>query len=92
MTIPSKATPENDEGERRRQTSDALIRRNIVGALGRPPELFRVAVLPLWGNYYRVNVLTGADPASVRIAHSYFVEAADNGVLVSTRPHLAKVY
>jgi hypothetical protein len=51
-----------------------------------------VAVRPLWAKHYRVNVLVGPDPASVRIAHSYFVEAREDGTILSTTPPIARLY
>ena len=47
----------------------------MLNALGRPDRLYRVAVVPLWGDHFRVNVVTGDDPSAVRIPHSYFVAA-----------------
>src|SRR5690349_4312235 len=57
-----------------RGSPDVAIRAGVLTSLGRPPELYRVDVRPLWSNYYRVNVMVGADPTALRIAHSYFVE------------------
>jgi hypothetical protein len=85
MSGPSPAAVAEDL---RQQTLDARIRRNVIGALGRPPGLFRVAVLPLWGDYYRVNVV--ADGGEV--AHSFFVEAAEDGTLMSTSPGIVRAY
>ena len=51
------------------------IRVNVLAALGRPANLHRVNVLPLWGDHYRVNVVTGSDPTAVLIPHSYFLAA-----------------
>ena len=70
----------------------AVIREFVLTSLGRPPGLFRVAVLPLWGSYYRVNVLTGPDATSVCIPHSYFVEAGDDGAVVSASPPIIRLY
>jgi hypothetical protein len=70
----------------------AAIQAGVLAALGRPPGLYRVAVLPLWPNFYRVNVLIGADPTAVQIAHSYFVEAGADGRVRSATPPLARLY
>jgi hypothetical protein len=64
----------------------------VLAALGRPPGLFRVNVVPLWQGCYRVNVLTGADPTSVSIPHSYFVEAGENGAVVAATPPIVRLY
>jgi hypothetical protein len=71
---------------------EAAIRASVLDSLGRPAELFRVSVMPLWGNKYRVNVFTGTDATSVRIPNSYFVEADDNGFILQSTPRIRKEY
>jgi hypothetical protein len=71
---------------------DALIRDAIITTLGRPPGLYRVAVLPLWQGHYRVNVLIGPDPTSVSIPHSYFVVARDDGTIISSSPPIVRLH
>jgi hypothetical protein len=71
---------------------DEAIRGGVVRALGSPPGLFRVAVLQLWKGHYRVNLLAGPDAASVRIPHSYFVVAADDGEIISVTPPIVRTY
>lgn len=75
-----------------RQTPDAAIRDGVMSSLGQPPGLFRVVVLPLWRNYYRVNVLTGADATSIRIVHSFFVEAGETGDIIKSNPRIIRTY
>ena len=75
-----------------RQRREAAIRAGVLKALGRPDHLFRVAVVPLWGNNYRVNVVTGTDASSVRIPHSYFVVADDRGNILRSTPGIRKEY
>jgi len=70
----------------------AVIRGEVLTALGRPPGPFRVAVFPLWQNHYRVNVLVGVDALSVRIRHSYFVTANDEGDIRSSDPAITRQY
>jgi hypothetical protein len=41
---------------------------------------------------YRVNVFVGADAASARVAHSFFVEADGNGKILSSSPAVARLY
>jgi len=60
--------------------------------LGKPRDLFRVSAVQLWRNHYRVNVQTGADAVSVRIAHSFFVEVDENGNIVESVPVLERQY
>jgi hypothetical protein len=69
-----------------------LIRSHLMSALGSPGNLQRVQVRRLWENHYRVNVLIGADIASVKVAHSYFVEADDNGTIITSTPEITRQY
>ncbi len=75
----------------REQREDA-IRAGVLAALGRPGNLYRVAVVPLWGDRYRVNVITGEDPSSVRIPHSYFVAADGRGNILESSPMIWTEY
>jgi hypothetical protein len=70
----------------------ALITKNVLRSLGQPGDLLRVQVRTLWGDYFRVNVLVGPDPASVKIAHSFFLRADDVGNIVSSTPIITKQY
>jgi hypothetical protein len=69
-----------------------VIRAGVLAALGRPADLYRVAVLPLWGNCYRVNVVTGADPTAVRIPHSFFLTADARGAITDAVPPITRWY
>ena len=71
---------------------EAAIRAGVLAALGRPGRLYRVAVVPLWADHYRVNVVTGDDPTSVRIPHSYFVVADGRGNVLEARPRITRLY
>jgi hypothetical protein len=88
MTSPGE--PRADAVER--APPDAAIRESVVASLGRPPELYRVAVMPLWQDHYRVNVLVGSDLTTLRVAHSYFVEAGEGGRIVKATPPLTRMY
>ena len=77
---------------RDRPPPTAAIRDGVLAALGRPPGLYRVAVVPLWLNYYRVNVLVGPDATDVRVAHSYFVEAGTGGRILTAAPPVTRLY
>jgi len=87
---PDEPRASEDTQERPRPT--AAIRDGVLTSLGRPPGLYRVAVVPLWLNYYRVNVLVGTDPTAVEIAHSYFVTADEAGRILTTTPPLTRLY
>jgi hypothetical protein len=86
-----------DEPRAREETQDlprptAAIREGVLTSLGRPPGLYRVIVVPLWLNYYRVNLLVGTDPTAVQIAHSYFVSADEVGRILTATPPLTRLY
>jgi hypothetical protein len=87
-----------DEGRAAGETMNALdqrswaIRAGVLAALGRPGTLYRVAVVPLWADLYRVNVLTGEGPTSVRIPHSYFVAADGCGNILRSTPGIRREY
>src|SRR5438445_12883917 len=89
--LPMSSPPgesEMGEGPRDRPRPIATIQSGVLASLGRPPGLYRVAVVPLWLNYYRVNVLVGTDPTAVQIAHSYFVASDEAGRILTTTPPL----
>lgn len=78
--------------EARNADRESAIRAGVLAALGRPDQLFRVVVVPLWGDHFRVNVVTGADPSSVRIPHSYFVAADGRGNITESTPSIRREY
>ena len=71
---------------------EEAIRAGVLAALGRPKSLFRLAVLPLWGDHFRVNVITGDGPSSVLIPQSYFVAADTVGNIIESAPPLTRLY
>jgi hypothetical protein len=71
---------------------EGAIRAGVLAALGLPDQLFRVVVVPLWGDHFRVNVITGVDPSAVRIPHSYFVAADGRGNIVASTPSIRREY
>ena len=68
------------------------IRAGVLAALGRPADLYRVVVLPLWGGRFRVNVVTGADPTAVRIPHRFVLAADARGTITEARPPITRGY
>ena len=94
--MPSTTLPVMDNGPPVGRTTrgrrEDVIRANVLTALGRPADLYRVAVLPLWGDHYRVNVVTGDDVTSVRIRHSYFLAADGRGNIIEVTPRIARLY
>jgi hypothetical protein len=94
MSAPSPAQPDEDTVGKAQKAERivAVIAASVIRDLGRPTDLFRVAVVRLWKNHYRVNVHTGADAVSVRVAHSYFLTTDENGQVLASAPLIARVY
>ena len=90
-TLPQGGDSQAGEGPPR-PTKDAAIRAGVIGSLGRPESLYQVTIRPLWDGHNRVNVWTGADATSARVAYSYFVAADDNGVIASSIPKITRQY
>lgn len=90
--------PVVDSGQPADQTTnrdgrrEAVIRASVLDALGRPGRLFQVNVVHLWGDHFRVNVVTGDDPSAVRIPHSYFVAADGLGNILRSIPSIRREY
>src|SRR5262245_2087969 len=70
---------------------EEAIRSAVLRALGIPAELVRVAVVPLWGDHFRVNVWTGRGSGS-GIPHSYFVTADAVGSVLRADPPIQRQY
>lgn len=68
------------------------IREGVLAALGHPARLLKVAVLPLWGNNFRVNVWTGGSGSGNTIPHSYFVTADESGSVLRAEPKIEKLH
>jgi hypothetical protein len=63
-----------------------------MNALGQPRDLFRLSVVRLWENRYRVNVQTGDDAVSARIAHSFFLAVDADGNVLESIPAITRLY
>ena len=70
----------------------SVISRNVMTALGRPGDFLRVTVRPVTEDSYRVNVMTGADASSTRVAHSFYVTADKEGNVTGSSPTIEKHY
>jgi hypothetical protein len=81
----------NAEG-RGREQRHAAIGGHVLHALGEPGGLYQVEVRPLWQDHYRVNVLVGADAASVRVAHSFFLVTGGDGKILTSTPKITRQY
>jgi hypothetical protein len=89
-TIPSGK--QNNLAQHKREMLHAIIGEQVIHGLGEPSDLLKVQVKPLWDDHYRVNVLAGADAASVRIAASYFVVANSEGTLTACTPKIVRQF
>jgi hypothetical protein len=92
MAATQEEKPESQLRKQESQRVSAVISKHVLHALGQPANLQGVQVRPVWKDHYRVNVLVGLDPASVRVAHSYFLVADGDGNIVACAPRMTKVY
>jgi hypothetical protein len=81
--------PDGTSGEERLKT---LVREHVLHALGEPHILFRVHIHPLRDENYRMNVYVGTNAANFKVPYSYFVEADDEGKVLSSSPTIYKRY
>jgi hypothetical protein len=94
MATTSPLQSDEEAASKRKQAEQltASVCASVMKALGRPANLFRVSAARLWENHYRVNVQTGADAVSVRIAHSFFVAVDEKGNVVESIPPISRHY
>jgi len=92
MPATKQAEQRNDPERRRRDTFSSLIGEQILHALGKPHDLLKVQVRPLWENYYRANVFTGKDAGSAQVADSYFLTTDGDGNIIASAPKITKKY
>ncbi len=90
--MPQPVTPCDTVESHKRELLKALIRKQVLHALGEPGNLLKVQVRPLWDGNYRVNVFVGADIACAKIPHSYFIGADGDGNILSATPTIHKHY
>lgn len=70
----------------------SIIVGQLLQALGRPATLYRVELRHLWDDHYRANVFVGADAASTRVAHSFFIVADEDGNIIASVPDITRKY
>jgi len=90
--MPEPVTPCDTVESHKREMLNALIGEQVLQALGKPRNLLKVQVRPLWDGNYRVNVLVGADAACAKIPHSYFVVTDGDGNVLAATPKIHKQY
>jgi hypothetical protein len=73
-----------------REALKSAIRSGVLRTLGEPGWPGRVQVLPLWADFYRVNLLLGDGLGCERIAGSYFLEADGEGNILRSTPQLRR--
>ena len=83
QAAPAKRTHEQRSG---------VIIGQLLQALGRPTALYRVEVRHLWENHFRANVFIGDTVTSTRIAHSFFLNADEEGNIVASLPDISRKY
>jgi hypothetical protein len=84
-------TPERAGKDLGQQQATALCL-SVLNALGRPVNFFRISAAYLWENHFRVNVHTGDDATSVRVAHSFFVAVDAQGKVLESNPPIIRLY
>ena len=81
-----------DQEKQERQQLTEVIRKSVLNTLGQPSDLNQVQVRRLWDNHYRVNVLTGKDASSIKVASSFFLLVDEGGVILESTPKMKKQY
>lgn len=94
MSKPSRAEPDEEAAGKMLQAErvSLAIIKSVLRELGEPGDLFRVAVIWLWENNYRVNVRTGLDAVSAHIAHNFIVQVDEAGAVLTSVPALRRAY
>ncbi len=91
--LPRAESDEEARGKAQRAERLAtVIAASVLRELGKPADLFRVSVVQLWEHHYRVNVQTGPDAVSARVAHSFFLKVDEAGAVLASAPAIARVY
>ena len=92
MPMTQQRAQHEDLEQHKRETRNLLVAEAVLHALGEPGGLLKVQVRELWDGHYRVNVFTGTDAASARVAHSYFLVADGDANIVASTPKIARQY
>lgn len=87
----SSAAGREREGKDGREQATTLCL-CVMAALGKPVDFLKISAISLWEGRYRVNVQTGADAASARITHSFFVVVDERGKVVESYPQITRQY
>ena len=72
-----------------------IIKEAVLERLGKPTNLWKIDVIHLWDNRYRVNMWCekkGRIGSTYRITDSFFVITSPEGGIVESRPQIVKRY
>jgi hypothetical protein len=91
-TMPKTQTLERDKESEQREIAvrNAFIGDQVMSLLGAPSDLHCIQVRRLWDNRYRVNIFTGPDVVSAKVANSYFLLVDGEGKIVSSNPNISR--
>jgi len=92
MTTTQQTELQREEERGAAECQAVRIRQQVLQALGTPPGWHRVQVRPLWGDYFRVNVLIGENITSFTIRHSFFLLTDGEGGVLEASPEMVKRY
>jgi hypothetical protein len=91
MPAKEQSKPPTNSDTAPRCSSD-VIRGQLLLALGRPADLYRVEVRPLWEDHYRVNVFVGDGATSTKVAQSFFLVTDAGGNIMTSTPAITRQY
>ena len=92
MPTTEQSKQQAEQAEPTHEQRSSVIVGQLLKALGKPDAPYRVEIRHLWENHYRANVFVGADAASTRVAHSFFLLADENGDILASAPVITKKY
>jgi hypothetical protein len=92
MLTAQKRDPHQDEEQHEGERLNAFIGEQVIRALGKPVDLFKMQVRRLWDNCHRANVLVGKDASAVTVANSYFLRVDGDGIIVESNPKIKSQY
>jgi len=92
MSAQPKETPLAESTRHAELQLNASIGDQVMHQLGQPGQLHSVQVRKLWDDHFRVNVLVGADAATIHIADCFFLVTDTHGTIVASSPKIVKRY
>jgi hypothetical protein len=89
--VQPRAQPDRVDRQKQEALND-VIRKQVMHVLGAPDDLLAVAVRPLWGRFYRVNIFVGPEVGVARVANSFFLEIDGDGKIAAANPKITRQY